>query len=91
MMTAKQKRLLGREYDSFLDQIVDELFELATAADMTWSDFAKRSGLAPATVYRLGNRTTRAPQLRTIWKLARAVGREVEIRGRVRRRLRVAA
>jgi transcriptional regulator with XRE-family HTH domain len=53
---------------------------------MTWADLASAAGLAPSTVYNLGNRVTRFPQLRTFYLLAQAVGMDLSlIRKEVRR------
>jgi len=84
-MSSQKKRLLAKQYDEFLDDLVDELFEMATAKDWTWADFARRASLSSTTVYRLGGRITRSPQIRTIWKLASALGCEVSVRSRIRR------
>lgn len=76
-------------YTQFLNQVVDELFT-AAAETMTWLEFARRAGLCYSTVYRLGTRQTRYPQLRTVYLLARAAGLEVEIKQQVKRYRRAA-
>jgi len=59
-------------YERFLVKTTDEIFEAACKEGMTWLDLAAQAGLAPTTVYNLGNRVTVYPQLRTIFLLAKA-------------------
>lgn len=66
-------------YERFLTKLTDQLFDAAYMEGLTWIGFAKRAGLAYTTVYNLGMRITRYPQLRTIYKLAKAVGMDVKI------------
>ena len=65
-------------YEIFLEKLTDELFERASQ-EYTWPEFAKKAGLHYSTVYNLGTRKTRFPQLRTIYKLAKAVGYDVRL------------
>lgn len=75
-----------REYEERLDDLVDELFEEA-AERWSWSEFASAAGVADSTVWNLGTRKTRLPYLRTIWKLAKALGWDVgTIRARTAKR-----
>ncbi len=81
---------IDRRYEQFLDKLVDEIFEVASER-WTWHELALNSGLAPATVARLGNRETRLPQLRTIFRLANSLGMDVKLIERRVARLRRAA
>ena len=81
---------IDRSYERFLDKLVDEIFEVASKR-WTWHEFALNAGLAPATVARLGNRDTRLPQLRTIFRLADSLGMDVKVLERRIQRLRRAA
>lgn len=87
-MNQRQLRAVNREYEAKLTELVDDIYEAATDVwDFSWFQLANESGLAYNTVYRLGMRITRWPQLQTIFKLARAVGMDVNL---VDRQLRMA-
>ena len=73
------------EYETRLDDLVDELFNEASRY-WTWPELAHEAGLAYSTVYNLGERVTRLPQLRTVYRLADALGMDVQV---VKRRLAV--
>lgn len=78
---------LNEDYIEALDAIIDDLFNAATYdCDWTWNHFAVEAGLAYSTVANLGDRKTRLPQLRTIFRMATAVGMDVRV---IKRRLRV--
>ena len=80
-------RHLSQDYERALDALVDNIFDAATYDhDWTWQALASEAGIATSTVNRLGNRITRLPQLRTIYRLAKAVGMDVAI---VKKQLRV--
>jgi DNA-binding XRE family transcriptional regulator len=80
-------RKLARDYERALDALVDEIYEKALEDyDWTWGDLAAHAGLSYSTIVKLGERTTRLPQLRTIYHLAKAVGMDVAV---VKHRLRV--
>lgn len=67
-------------YERFLEKMTDEVFERATDVyGLTWTELAERAGLSPSTVYRLGNRITKYPQLRTFFLLAKAVRMNVRL------------
>ena len=66
-------------YERFLVKVTDEIFEAAVMEGLTWIGLAKRAGLAESTVYNLGNRVTRFPQLRTFFLLAKAVRMNVRL------------
>jgi len=80
-------RKLSKDYERALDALVDEIYQTALDDhDWTWGDLASHAGLAYSTIVKLGERTTRLPQLRTIYHLAKAVGMDVAV---VRQRLRI--
>lgn len=76
-------------YEKYLHDVVDTLFDEA-AKHYTWPEFAKEAGVCYGTVYRLGMRYTKLPQLRTIFLLAKAVGMDVAVIKRRARALRAA-
>lgn len=63
-------------YEQYLNQVVDVLFNKA-AENYTWEEWADKAGLNQRTVYNLGMRETRFPQLRTVFSLAKAIGIEL--------------
>jgi hypothetical protein len=65
------------DYEKFLMRITDDVFDKAYMEGLTWIGLAHRSGLSTNTVYNLGNRITRFPQLRTLYLLAKAVGMDI--------------
>jgi lambda repressor-like predicted transcriptional regulator len=66
-------------YERFLEKVTDDIFEAACMEGLTWIGLSNKSGLSTTTVYNLGNRDTRFPQLRTIFLLAKAVGMNVRL------------
>jgi hypothetical protein len=69
-----------RQYFASLHRFIDEVFEAATNEfDWSWSEFATAAQLCDATVSNLGNRQTHYPRYFTIYKLAKAVGRELKL------------
>lgn len=60
-------------YETDLNRIVDEVFDEAYRRDWTWTDLARFAGVSHYTVWRLGERKTKAPSYVTVWKLAKAV------------------
>jgi hypothetical protein len=67
------------EYERFLVKLTDEVFNDAFKQGMTWHELAEEAGVSTTTVYNLGNRITRFPQLRTFFFLAKAVGMNVAL------------
>jgi hypothetical protein len=65
-----------REYTRKLNHIVDDIFA-------EWGDtqvaLAEAAGLGAQTISNLVHRVTKRPQLRTVWRLAAAVGMEVHV------------
>ena len=58
-----------------LHTVVDKVFSEADESHgWTWSQLADEAGLAYQTVANLGERKTRWPQFRTVWRLCKAVG-----------------
>ena len=69
-----------RAYYRQLHRIIDDIFtRAANEYDMTWSQLASHAGCAYATVAKLGDRETKFPRHMTIFKLAQAVGLELEL------------
>ncbi len=74
------KHRTEEEYEEKLQELVDEIYDAASDIwEWSWVDLADRSYLAYNTVYRLGMRTTRYPRLMTIYKLAKAVGMDMNL------------
>ncbi len=78
---SKREQKLQREFETDLNNIVDDLFVLATKKQWTLFHFSKEANVAVQTVDRLYNRETVQPQLRTVWKLAKALGVEIKLVG----------
>lgn len=71
-----------RKYFKALHTIIDEIYERAkTEFSLTWSQLAGRAGVGYMTVCCLGERRTRFPQFRTVYKLAKAVGWDLVTKG----------
>lgn len=72
------------EFDQEIEAIVDAIYEVADEKyNWGWWQLASEAGLCYSTVYRLGCRTTKDPHFKTIWKLAKAVGMNLELVKRV--------
>ena len=84
-MTRKDK--LDRPYLSSLDNLVDAMFDRAYTMRWSWSDIARKSGLAYETVRNLGERRTRLPQFRTVELLARCLGGHVVFDTRMKKKV----
>lgn len=68
-----------------LHKLIDQIYLEADDLGMSWTEFAERAGVSPATVYRLGNYETPYPRANTVFLLARAVGFRVVLeKGRAR-------
>ena len=67
-------------YLTALHKLVDEIFAVAyDDKGWDWNELASHAGLGYSTVCRLGSRTTRFPEQRTVTLLAKAVGLEVTV------------
>lgn len=62
------------EYLNSLDSALDRIFERADDLGFAGNKLASLAGVCNRTVYRIDNRKTRLPRLKTIWLLAKAVG-----------------
>jgi hypothetical protein len=62
------------EYYRSLHKIIDAIYEQAAESSWTWHRLSIESNVSYNTVFNLGERITRWPQFRTIFKLCRAVG-----------------
>jgi len=71
---AQWKKLVGSDYIDSLNEIVDELFEMAYRRKWNWGRFADAAGVNYQTVKNLGTKKTRLPQFRTILFLCEALG-----------------
>ena len=73
---------LEREYFKALHQALDEIYNHASnVMDWTWGKLANEAGLSYMTVSNLGERTTKWPRFFTIFKLAKAVGWKLALKG----------
>ena len=68
-----------KDYMKALHDLVDKIYRLAADEGWGWNDLADEAGVAHATVYRLGMRQTQWPEFRTVYRLATAVGCELEL------------
>lgn len=68
-----------RDYFVSLHEMADAIFQEAADMEMTWCKLASVAGLGYQTVDNLGCRRTKFPQYRTIYKLAIAVGFELNV------------
>ena len=71
-------------YLSELHELSDAIFIRAAElwpGPRCWIELAKASGLCNQTVYKLGHRVTKFPEARTVMKLSRAVGFQVNHKG----------
>lgn len=76
---SKSYDLEERRYFSTLHKLIDEVFEEASKTHgLTWHQLAIKADLAYLTVWKLGFRETRWPQFKTVYKLAKAVGWELQ-------------
>lgn len=75
MHTKKQQR----DYEKRLDAMIETIFKESDRLDLSLADMARRSGLHYNTVCNLNSYATRLPRLRTVLKLAWAVGLDVQL------------
>lgn len=67
-------------YFTKLNLLLDQIFSIATSKrKWTWGQLASQAGIAAHTVIRLGERETQYPHLRTVLRLADAVGLDVKL------------
>lgn len=71
---------LWNEYLAAREKLVDAIFNEAESKGLSNNQLAAEAKLAYQTVANLDNYTTIEPRETTIWKLARAVGFEIEIK-----------
>ena len=68
-----------RHYFKELHLIIDQAFtEAQNQFGWTWSQLSVEAGLAYQTVANLGDRKTKYPQFRTIWRICKAIGWNLE-------------
>lgn len=90
----KIEKISPRGFNRDLNKILDVLFIEIDDAGMSDNQAAKKAKLAASTVSHLRYRRTKFPHFLTVWKLAKAMGYEIDvqiIRGKQRGRLRRAA
>lgn len=78
-----------RAYFNDLHKIVDQIFMEACDLEWTWSHLAEQAGICYTTVDNLGMRRTKRPQYRTVYMLAVAVGFQISIEEKPRKKARV--
>lgn len=71
---------LWHDYLDAREKLLDAIFQEAEANKISNNKLADMSKLCYQTVSNLDNRITMEPRESTIWKLARAVGFEIEIK-----------
>jgi hypothetical protein len=76
----KWSNQLWHAYLDAREKLIDGIFHESDSLDMSLTDLAAEAGLSYQTVVRLNNYTTVEPRETTIWKLARAVGFEIEMK-----------
>lgn len=70
-------------WDSFLaekEALVDAIYKESERQGLSDKEFAKRAKLHPNTIYRLNHYLTADPHFTTIWKLAKAVGMQLQVK-----------
>jgi len=68
-----------QDYVRELNRLVDAIYQDATDRGWSWIDLAGEAGVAVTTVYHLGERQTRFPEFRTVFRLAAAVGMQLQL------------
>ena len=66
-------------YEQFLTTMTDGIFNEACVRGWSWPQLAAHAEVSASTVYKLGMRITRYPQLRTFYRLARAVNMNITL------------
>jgi DNA-binding phage protein len=73
---------LEREYFKALDHALDEIYQHACdVLKWTWGQLASEADLSDTTVVNLGERITKWPRFYTVFKLAKAVGFKLALKG----------
>lgn len=77
----KRREALFSSYWTALHNLVDQIFEVATNEyDLSWNQLAIKADVAYGAVQGLGERITQRPQIYTIYRLALAVGMDLELK-----------
>jgi hypothetical protein len=69
-------------FEKFLDTVIDDIFDANYSnptTDGNWWRLSKASGVSYGSVVNLGNRDTKSPHLKTVYRLAEAVGIDVRL------------
>ena len=83
---------MARNYTDYLNRLTDDIFAEA-ARHWDWetnselNQWAREAGLHYMTIWKLGTRETKSPQLLTVWKLAKSVGWTMQLTQLKRRRV----
>ena len=70
---------MERQFAGFLKVIKNTLRDLAIDGELSFREVAELAGLSTSTVCNLFDGTTKDPKLKTIWKLGRLMGLEIEM------------
>ena len=79
------QKVIPGSYERELNRFIDDAFNEAAFKDWSWVRLADEAGLAYTTVYKLGHYVTKRPQFLTVWKIAKAIGYEIQFRKRVKK------
>lgn len=80
LRVVRTSRDADKDYFLKLHKLLDEIYKIATSQRMwTWNQLADKANLSHETVIRLGERDTKYPHLRTVLRLAEAVGMRVAL------------
>ena len=64
-------------YEKKLNELLDAIF--GRSGHLTLEQLATKADLHVSTVYKLNNRVTKLPRLKTVFQLAKAVGMSIEL------------
>jgi len=80
LRVVRTSRDTDNDYFKQLNSLLDSIFHIATHDHhWTWGKLAGEAGISPETVIKLGDRITKFPHLRTVMRLAEAVGMNVKL------------
>jgi hypothetical protein len=80
LRVVRTSRDTDKDYFRELNLLLDRIYHIATHDHhWTWGYLANEAGISPETVIKLGDRITKFPHLRTVIRLAGAVGLDVKL------------
>lgn len=80
LRVVRTSRDTDKDYFKELNILLDRIYHIATHDHhWTWGHLASEAGISPETVIKLGDRITKFPHLRTVMRLAAAVGLDVKL------------